>query len=211
MRPSTRMHSLAEQRIVGRDRLHRVDQLDAVVGALGQRHRFHQMFGPRVHARMHVVGHHFLADAPPGSAWRRRAFPRSRPSRSGVQIVAPSTISRPSEGMLVTLRMKAGEPLLRAEAELMRLLDAIVEIAARIGEADDVGAGDSAPEERRTEKSAVLSGWRTAPSTLPPAASTAAAQLAFEVLAERVVGGDEEPASCRPASVTAWPRPVPSS
>ena len=56
---------------------------------------------------------------------------------------------------------------------------------------------DVAPEacacSRQDEKSVAPSGCRTAPSTLPPLASRLFGGLLFEIVAERVVGGDEEP------------------
>ena len=50
-------------------------------------------------------------------------------------------MSRPSAGMSVTLSTKLGELLLLRQAEFMRLFDRSVEVAAGVGEGDDVGAG----------------------------------------------------------------------
>ena len=185
-------HSLAEQRIVGRDRLHGVDELDAVVGALGHSHRFHEMFGSRVHARMHVVGHHFLG--------MNRLEALGEGARSLVRVpIEAGADRRPVDdveterGNVGDIEDEAGKALLRAKTEFMRLLDAIVEVSARIGEADGVGAGILRLQNEGREVGGVERMAHRAQHLAARRLNRGGA-IGFEVLAEGVVGGDEEPA-----------------
>ena len=74
----------------------------------------------------------------------------------------------------------------------MRLLQRVVEVAARIGEGDDVGAGglrlqEEAGEIRRVERMARLA------ENLAAGRLHRRGAIVPQILAERVVGGDEEP------------------
>ena len=122
-----------EQRVVGRNGLHGVDELDPVGGALRLGHRLHQMPGRRIHAGVHVVRHHFFRmRGLEALAERARAVVGVPVEGRGKQ--SPLHDVEPERGNIRDVQSEARQGLLRRQAELVRLLEATVGVAAAIGE-----------------------------------------------------------------------------
>src|SRR5208283_2388422 len=83
--------------------------------------------------------------------------------------------------MLVTLSVKAARPPFGASPNSCACLKHPLVSPPPLAKAT-TSAPDPCACRRKDEKSAVLIGWRTDPTTLPPAASTAAVQLASRSL-----------------------------
>ena len=182
---------LAEQRIVGRHRLHRRDHGLAVGGATDLVDRLQIVQHGCVDAGLHVVGIILL----------RMAF--GEPLGEGARAVVQIPVERihdlcalrgleAERGNAVHAEDQPDQLLLLRQSEFRRLLDRGDGVVARIGHADDVGARGL----RLQQEGGVVGGAERmahgadhfAAGGLDPFGG-----LLLQIMTERIVGGQEEP------------------
>ena len=134
------------------------------------------------------------ARRPPSAtaAWRTPASGRSCPNRNYPSARSPARSPDRANGCRSGTAAVPASPQL--DAELLRLLDRVDRIGAGIGQARAPLPRSPAPAAETTRNP-----WyrgtdkRTLPSTLPPGALHEVRGVALQRLAERVIGGEEEP------------------
>ena len=192
MRPSARIDAFAEQRIVGRHFLHLGDHGLAVGGAFQRGDRFEVMHDRRIDAGL-APWSGIFPEARPASAWSRRDWRRSCPntrSRSE-RVLAPSSSPSDSTSLMKTSRpAKCWPPAVMPNSApcLIELSVSPPALASPM-----IFAFESCACSRKEEKSLVVERRADAAQHLAAIGLHHGRRVAFERMAEGIVGGEEEP------------------